>query len=187
MAKKREKKKRKKNLQLLWLHYGRKWANMRRDVTHPLTEAFIVNPFHATVMKERFTTVDLFAVLHDLRSRQVQDFHFHASSVRISRCHRLVGMRAANVYDVDQKTYLIKFARYVWALERVFSLFSFPWGAWCVQLQTRRESRFALRVWVSHAHHRVRLAQEYATFWFRDEGRGDLQSCTLTEKFMQSE
>eukprot|EP00731_Ephydatia_muelleri_P028292 Em0019g1165a len=65
---------------------------MRRDVTHPLTEEFIVNPFHATVMKERFTTVDLFAVLHDLRSR-------------------LVGMRAANVYDVDQKTYLIKFAR----------------------------------------------------------------------------
>ncbi|XP_064403966.1 ribosome quality control complex subunit NEMF-like isoform X2 [Halichondria panicea] len=43
-------------------------------------------------MKEKFTTIDLFAVLRELRER-------------------LLGMRVANVYDIDQKTYLIKLAK----------------------------------------------------------------------------
>jgi len=43
-------------------------------------------------MKNRFTTTDLQAIIAELRPR-------------------VVGMRAANIYDVDKKTYLIKLAR----------------------------------------------------------------------------
>eukprot|EP00038_Savillea_parva_P030846 m.80823 g.80823 ORF g.80823 m.80823 type:complete len:1353 (+) comp9372_c0_seq3:96-4154(+) len=43
-------------------------------------------------MKNRFTTTDLQAIIGELRPR-------------------LVGMRAANIYDIDKKTYLIKLAR----------------------------------------------------------------------------
>jgi predicted ribosome quality control (RQC) complex YloA/Tae2 family protein len=39
-------------------------------------------------MKTRFSTLDLFAVLHDIEP--------------------MVGMRVVNVYDIDSKTYLIK-------------------------------------------------------------------------------
>lgn len=39
-------------------------------------------------MKNRFSTIDVFAVLHDLK--------------------RLEGLRVANIYNIDQKTYLIK-------------------------------------------------------------------------------
>jgi predicted ribosome quality control (RQC) complex YloA/Tae2 family protein len=43
-------------------------------------------------MKERFTTIDVFSVLQDLRES-------------------LLGMRVANVYDIDHKTYLIRLAK----------------------------------------------------------------------------
>uniref|UniRef100_A0A914EJD4 Nuclear export mediator factor NEMF n=1 Tax=Acrobeloides nanus TaxID=290746 RepID=A0A914EJD4_9BILA len=39
-------------------------------------------------MKSKFSTIDLFAIVHELKS--------------------LIGMRVANVYDIDSKTYLIK-------------------------------------------------------------------------------
>lgn len=43
-------------------------------------------------MKNRFSTLDTFAVIHDLK--------------------QLAGHRVANVYDVDSKTYLIRIQKY---------------------------------------------------------------------------
>ena len=93
-------------------------------------------------MKERFTTVDLFAVLHDLRSRQVQDFFCHASSVRIYRVD--IGW-----LEWELQTYTISTRRLTWSSspgmcgpwrekrdrerEREFNLFIFLGYASCVQ------------------------------------------------------
>jgi predicted ribosome quality control (RQC) complex YloA/Tae2 family protein len=43
-------------------------------------------------MKERFSTIDLMSVLYELKES-------------------LIGMRLNNVYDIDTRTYLLKFAR----------------------------------------------------------------------------
>jgi predicted ribosome quality control (RQC) complex YloA/Tae2 family protein len=43
-------------------------------------------------MKNRFTTTDIQAMIRELEPK-------------------LVGMRAANIYDIDKKTYLIKLAK----------------------------------------------------------------------------
>jgi len=40
-----------------------------------------------------------------------------ACALQITSSHRLAGMRVVNVYDIDNKTYLIRFARWVHSIE----------------------------------------------------------------------
>lgn len=55
------------------------------------THSFPSDCLYLCVMKNRFTTTDLQAIIRELQP--------------------LVGMRAANIYDIDKKTYLIKLAK----------------------------------------------------------------------------
>ena len=72
-------------------------------------------------------------------------------------------MRVANVYDIDQKTYLIKLAR---CADRFWHV---QWALSHYAYQARWESDAAAGVWLSHACYWIWSTQEYATLWILNE------------------
>ena len=63
-------------------------------------------------MKERFTTVDLLAAVEYL-NRRYKGFSDGWKLIIFFEISfsRFTGMRVANIYDIDHKTYLLKLAR----------------------------------------------------------------------------
>lgn len=121
-----------------WVRFTMKQVKIvaaRAAITIFTDVSLVFNLLCGYKMKEKFTTIDLFAILRELRERCVATKQFNSTfrytsvgsllllllyvnTHKLSQClcHvlcwcRVLGMRVANVYDIDQKTYLIKLAR----------------------------------------------------------------------------